>query len=79
MEREENWSLYDGYCNIYDGEINYCQPNGKKEKVTKYQVSSIISIEKEINYDPVHVQFNIAGKVKKKKFDFKKMVMEKNL
>lgn len=71
MGEEEKWSLYDGYCNISNGEINYCELNGKKEKITKFELSSITSMKKELKDDWVLVQFNDGGKVIKKEFKLK--------
>lgn len=69
--QEEKWPLYDGYCNIYNGEINYCKLNDKKEKITKFELSSITSMKKELKDDWVLVQFNNGGKVIKKEFKLK--------
>ncbi|MBN1067920.1 hypothetical protein DVW02_07945 [Clostridium botulinum] len=71
MGEEEKWPLYDGYCNIYNGEINYCKLKDKKEKITKFELSSITSMEKELKDDWVLVRFNDGGKVIKKEFKFK--------
>ncbi|MBN1052117.1 hypothetical protein DV092_08675 [Clostridium botulinum] len=71
MGEEEKWPLYDGYCNIYNGEINYCKLKDKKEKIIKFELSSITSMEKELKDDWVLVRFNDGGKVIKKEFKFK--------
>lgn len=71
MGEEEKWPLYDGYCSIYNGEINYCKLKDKKEKIIKCELSNIISMEKELKDDWVRVQFNCVGKVIKKEFKFK--------
>lgn len=71
MEKEEKLPLYGGYCNIYNGEINYCELNGKKEKITKFELSSITSMKKEIKEGWVLVNFSNGGKVIKKEFKFK--------
>lgn len=71
MVEEEKWPLYDGYCNIYNGEINYCKLKDKKEKITKFELSSITSMKKELKDDWVLVQFNNGGKVIKKEFKLK--------
>lgn len=71
MMEEEKWPLYDGYCNIYNGEINCCKLNDKKEKITKFELLSITSMKKELKDDWVLVQFNNDGKVIKKEFKLK--------
>lgn len=71
MVGEEKWPLYDGYCNIYNGEINYCILKDKKEKITKFELCSIVSMKKELKDDWVLVKFNAGRKVVKKEFQFK--------
>lgn len=71
MAERENWALSEGYCFLDDHEINVCKPKGKKEKVTKYQISDIVSMEKEMKNDWVQIWFLIDGKTVKKEFSFK--------
>lgn len=71
MAERENWALSEGYCFLEDHEINVCKPKGKKEKVTKYQISDIVSMEKELKNDWVQIRFLTDGKTVKKELSFK--------
>lgn len=71
MAERENWALSEGYCFLENREINVCKPKGKKEKVTKYELSNIVSIEKELKHDWVQIRFQTGGKTTKKELSFK--------
>lgn len=71
MAENEDWSLNEGHCFLENREINVCKPKGKKEKVTKYQISDIVSMEKELKHDWVQIRFLTDGKTVKQELSFK--------